>query len=315
MNKVLITGASGFIGGNLIHKLIKEGFNCIGLSSSSESENFLYRCDLSNKELLYKLMGGVDCVIHCAGYAHAFSSSSEEILKRTWSVNFDGTRNLLDAAVKAGVKKFIFLSTVKAMSDPGPHLVNESWPCNPNTEYGKSKLAAEKVSNDFSRDYGLNVISLRLAMVYGRGSRGNLERMGRLIRAGIFPPLPETNNHRSMVHIDDVLMAIAITLHKSMPSGEAYIISGPDSPSGREIYEVLCRFYGFPPSKLAIPVLILRFAGCICDCLQFLLQKKLPFNSEVLSRLIDSAWYSSKKFHEVAGWKPAIKFAEGLARN
>ncbi|MFN3595635.1 MAG: NAD-dependent epimerase/dehydratase family protein, partial [Thiobacillaceae bacterium] len=153
--------------------------------------------DLLDPASLARACEGVDTVFHCAGYAHAFASSDPDA---HWRIDFEGTRNLVQAASEAGVRRFVFLSSVKAMAEPNDACVDEDWPGEPATPYGKAKRAAEEAVLDAGAKYGMHVVNLRLAMVYGRGGRGNLERMARAIRAGWFPRLPETGNRRSLVH-------------------------------------------------------------------------------------------------------------------
>ena len=121
---------------------------------------------------------GVETVFHCAGYAHAFSALSGDDAARHREINFEGTRNLVEAAGQAGVKRFVFLSSVKAMAEPGAACADEDFPGEPATAYGQAKRAAEAAVLEAGRRYGMHVVNLRLAMVYGAGGRGNLERMG-----------------------------------------------------------------------------------------------------------------------------------------
>jgi hypothetical protein len=113
--------------------------------------------------------------------------------------------NLVEAAGQAGVRSFVFLSSVKAMAEPGDAWLMRIFPVSRKPLMGRPKRAAEAAVLEVGRRYGMQVVNLRLAMVYGAGGRGNLERMGRLVRRGLFPPLPETANHRSLVHVDDVV--------------------------------------------------------------------------------------------------------------
>ena len=109
------------------------------------------------------------------------------------------------------------------------------FPGSPETAYGQAKRAAEAAVLDAGQRHGMHVVNLRLAMVYGAGGRGNLERMGRLVRRGLFPPLPETGNHRSLVHVDDVVAAMRLVAADEQANGRTYIVASPEAPSGRAL--------------------------------------------------------------------------------
>jgi len=310
--KIFISGATGFIGSAVIDKLQTIGFPCIGIARRPIDNQLIYSCDIFDKILLKELLKGVECVVHCAGFAHAFKSTIQEVKKQTWRINFEGTKSLLEAASEAGVKKFIFLSSVKAMSDSEELCADEYWPCEPTTEYGRSKLAAEEIVNYFGQSKSLDVVILRLSMVYG-GGNGNVERMMRLVKAGIFPPLPNTNNHRSMIYISDVVDAIVTAIVSNNIVGETFIVTGPDSPSGRQLYDSIRVAYSIRPTNFFLPASILRFVAYLCDFLQRRYSIQLQFNSETLGRLLNSAWYSSHKLQAMTNWSPKINLISGLS--
>jgi UDP-glucose 4-epimerase len=312
--KFFISGASGFIGSALFNEFSKRNIPCVGIGRKNIlSDNYL-KCDLLDKDSLRTALRGVSCVIHCAGYAHAFKALSGEIKKQTWLINFEATKNLIEIAVEVGVSKFINLSSVKAMSEPGSNCVDEEWGLNPLSEYGKSKLAAEELVFDLAKKSNINVVNLRLVMVYGRGGHGNLERMAKFISKGLFPPLPETNNHRSMVHIDDVVGAIMCVTSDSRAHGQTFILTGPEAPSGRRIYNEIRSIYGYRNISFEIPGVVLRLVANIFEVIQKRSGILMPFNREVLSRLLDSAWYSSNKMEKLLNWKSNVGLSDGLRR-
>lgn len=264
---------------------------------------------------LAKACAGVGTVFHCAGYAHALSSSDPN---EHWHSNFEGTTNLLKASATAGVNKFIFLSSVKAMAEPGDECVDEDWSGVPVTPYGKAKRAAEEAVLEAGIRYGMHVVNLRLAMVYGRGGRGNLERMARGIQRGYFPPLPETRNRRSLVHVDDVVAAMRLVAEKPEANGRTYIVADPQPYSGREIYDAIRLALAqdaVPPAptfQWRVPAELLRAGGAVGDLLGGLLRRQLPLNSEVVDRLLGSAWYSPARIERELGWHAEIGLSDGL---
>ena len=307
----LITGASGFIGRRLAADLAGRGASVRCMTQQPEAGACV--ADLSDLPALRLACTGIERVFHCAGYAHAFSASSADEAKRHWQVNCEGTRNLLEAAGEAGVRKFIFLSSVKAMAEPGDACADEDFPGEPQTAYGQAKRAAEQAVLEAGRRYDMQVVNLRLAMVYGRGGRGNLERMGRMVARGLFPPLPETGNRRSLVHVGDVVAAMRRVADDARADDRTYIVASSESPSGRGLYDAMRMALKLPPCNWAVPAKALRAAARIGDGIGRLAGKRMPLDSEALDRLVGSAWYSSARIERELGWRAEIGLAEGLA--
>ena len=309
---ILISGASGFIGGRLLRALSAEGVICRTLSQTPRAQENAFVANLSDKVGLAEACAGVDRVFHCAGYAHAFASLSSADDALHWTVNFEGTCNIVEAAAKAGVQQFVFLSSVKAMADPGTICADEELPGAPETAYGQSKRAAEQQVLAIGKQYGMCVVNLRLAMVYGACGRGNLERMANLVERGWFPPLPETGNHRSLIHVNDVVAAMRWVANDIRANGQTYIVASPESPSGRGLYDALRSALGMPRCSWAVPVSLLRTAAIGGDALERLSRKKMPLDSDVIDRLLGSAWYSPARIERELGWRAEVSLVEGL---
>jgi UDP-glucose 4-epimerase len=308
----IISGATGFIGHRLAQHLRQSGSSCRLLSRRAQKNEEFHVVDLANTQSLNAACSGGERIFHCAGYAHAFSSLSNEDAEQHWQINVEGTRNLVEAAGQAGVKRFVFLSSVKAMAEPGDLCADEDFPGQPITAYGQSKRAAEKAVLAAGARYGMHVVNLRLAMVYGSGGRGNLERMGRLVRKGWFPPLPETGNHRSLVHVDDVVAAMCRVAEDERADGRTYIVTGPQAPSGRELFDAMRKVLGQSPCRWAVPESVLRFAGHCGAGLEVLLKRRMPLDSEAVDRLLGSAWYSPARIERELGWRAKVTLEEGL---
>lgn len=309
----LISGATGFIGQRLA-KLVQcnERSLCRLVSRDPRANDPWFVADLTIPESLAAACSGIHRIFHCAGHAHAFFSKHCEDAKQHWLINFEGTRNLVEAAGRAGVQRFVFLSSVKTMGETGDACADENFLGPPVTAYGQSKLAAEKAVLDAGQRYGMHVVNLRLAMVYGSGGRGNLERMGRLVRQGWFPPLPETGNHRSMVHVNDVVAAMLQVVDDDRANGRTYIITGPEAPSGRQLYDAMREVLGLPPCSWYVPEPFLRSAALCGDLLENVLHRRVLLDSEVADRLLRSAWYSSDRLARELGWQPKVSLHEGL---
>jgi len=312
--KFLISGASGFIGSAIFNELNKRNISCIGIGRRNIQSNNYYKCDLLDTVKLFSLLKGVTCVIHCAGYAHAFKAPSIKINEETWLINYLAAKNFFELATEAGVSKFINLSSVKVMSDPDLSCAGEEWDLNPKTEYGKSKLKFEQLIFNYWKNSKIKIVNLRLVMVYGRGSHGNLERMANLIRKRLFPPLPETNNKRSIIHIDDVVSAVMCVSNDSRADGQTFILTGPEAPSGREIFNEIRAIHGYKKIDFEVPKAVLLMIACISEYIQKIIGFRMPFNREVLCRLLESAWYSSKKIELFLDWKPNVDLKNGLSK-
>lgn len=308
----LVSGSTGFIGQSLLRTLRKADLPCVGLARSGDGSADFRVADLADKSALTAASAGVNRVFHCAGYAHAFSSLSGDDSALHWQVNFEGTRNLVEAAGEAGVKRFVFLSSVKAMAEPGSTCADEDFPGEPETAYGQAKWAAEQAVLEAGARYGMHVVNLRLAMVYGSGGRGNLERMGRLVRRGLFPPLPETGNHRSLVHVDDVIAAMRLVADDDRANGRTYIVAAPVAPSGRQLYDALRQALGMAPLAWEVPAVLLRLGGRVGDGLEVLTRRRMPLDSEALDRLLGSAWYSPVRIERELGWRAQVSLRDGL---
>lgn len=309
---ILVSGGSGFIGARLARALRSNGSSVRTISRRPGTHVDDRQADLADPTGLAEACAGVDVVFHCAGHAHAFSSLDADQAAVHWRVNFEGTKHLLAAASAAGARKFIFLSTVKAMAEPGESCAGEDWPGIPDTDYGRSKREAEGAVLAAAAATGMHVVVLRLCMVYGRGGRGNLERMGALIGKGLFPPLPETGNRRSMIHVDDVVNAMICVADAPQAAGKIYILAGDDAPSGRALYDALRSAMALDRVTWSVPKALLRTAAQAGDIAGRLLRRRMPLDSEVLDRLLKSAWYSSEKIRRELGWHPKVNLRDGL---
>lgn len=291
--KTLVTGATGFIGQRLMQP------DYLALVRNSAGFKHEVVGDLLDLRSLQNACSDVELIFHCAGHAHAFSTDSAGIHH---DVNFVGVKNLLEAAGQAGVKRFVFLSSVKAMAEPGDKCVNEDWQGEPSSPYGRAKRAAEEAVVDAGIQLGMHVVNLRLAMVYGHGGRGNLERMARAIRSGWFPALPETGNKRSLVHVQDVVDVMRLVAESPRASGKTYIVAESKAYSGSEIYEAIRSALGMSRDPaFTLPAGLLRTAARLNGSL-----------AEVVDRLIGSACYSPARVEREMGWRARISLADGL---
>lgn len=311
----LVTGAAGFIGIPLCIYLREHGMRVRALlrrkSDGPWDESGL--CELGRDTLPGDLLRGIDCVFHLAGAVHAVDESSGD---DRWfrTVNVEGTRSLLDAAISNQVKCFVYFSSVKAMGDPHEHCIDETWQALPDSPYGRSKKEAETQVLDAGRRSGMHVCVLRPALVYGPQVKGNLYRMIEAIRTHRFPPLPDTGNRRSMVSVDDLVDAAWRAANNPVANGQTYIVSDDQPYSTRQLYEWICLGLGRDIPRWTLPVWPLHLAAHAGDALQRFTHRAMPFNSHVFQRLTGSACYVADKLRNDLDWRSGSNLQSILPR-
>ena len=288
----LVTGATGFIG----KRLVAPGDRALVRREVGFAPEVVG--GLEDTEALARACAGVETVFHCAGLAEASAHSD---VRGHWRVNFEGTRNLVEASGRTGVRRFVFFSSVKAMAEPGEDCVDEDWPGEPATAYGRSKRAAEEAVLEAGAKYGMHVVNLRLVPVYGRGGGGNLARLARGLRAGWFPRLPETGNRRSLVHVEDVVEAARLVATRPEANGRTYIVAHPEPVSTAALCAAICAIPPAPTFSWSLPAWPLRAAGRLHPRLQ-----------EIRERLLGSACYSPARIERELGWRARVGLEEGL---
>lgn len=315
MKTVAVSGAAGFIGEILAGKLAGSGCHVLGLDLAQKclSCSEYRKVDLTGRDGWNGLFKGVHTVFHLAGKVHSLAEIKQDDTDY-FRINTEGTRNVLVAAKQAGVRRFVFFSTIKAQSAEGKaqglRAFNEEDVIEPDTPYGKSKLEAEKLV--LHGGYVPEPVVLRLCMVYGPGAKGNMQKMLQAVAKHRFPPLPEVNNKRSMVHVQDVVNAAILAAERPEAVGQTFIVSDGNSYSTRQIYELMCHALGKRPPGWSIPIPCLRALGLAGDAISKLRGKRFMFDSDALEKLIGSAWFSSQKIETMLGFNPEWNLEKAL---
>ncbi len=308
MKTVLLTGSNGFIGQVLSQRLRENAVDVKNLVRNSA-------VDLPNKIILdltknwsINPCDGVDTVFHLAGKAHALAEIAQDISEYQ-RVNTQTTEKLLQAAQQAGVERFIFFSSVKAVGE-SDFIQDETCQLPANTPYGQSKYAAEKLV--LEGGYVPHPVVIRPCMVYGNSNKGNLPKMINAIARGFFPPLPEVNNHRSMVHVEDVVQAALLVAKIPKAAGQIYIVSDGQTYSSRQLYELICKALNKPISRFHIPLIVLNFLAKLGDLIGKLTAKRFIFDLDTQQKLLGSAAYSSQKIETELGFKANYSLQQSL---
>lgn len=310
---VLVTGGTGFIGRRLVAAVQAQGARVRVLvrpgraipTDGSGLETVVG--DLADAASLAHACAGMDTVIHAAGFAHADAGDVVDFADQHWAVNAHGTFQLLDAAVASGVQRFIFLSSSKAVGEPGPRCVDERWDAPPETPYGLAKRAAEERVLAAGRASGLHAVNLRPVLVYGPEMKGNLARLVAAVQHGTFPPLPETGNRRSLVHVDDVAQAVLLAVAHPAAAGQSYFVTDGQPYSGRELYAMIRQALGRPVPRWSAPASVLHAAATLADGALWLMGRERRAAS-ALDKLLGWACYDAARIGRELGYRPAWTF-------
>jgi len=316
MLRVLVTGAGGFLGGALLSALAESGYLVRGLYRKEIPLAVppgieTIAGDVRHAQCVKEASIGCDAIIHLAGKAHALTDDavSEQDYQ---AVNVDGTKYLLEGAVANGVRRFIFTSSVKVFGETTNGCVDERQPPNPQSPYACSKWDAEQLVASSAQANGLATVSLRLPLVYGPTHKGNLYRMIASIDKGTFPPLPPIDAVRSMLHVQNFIVAVRAILGANRVLKPMYVVTDAAPYSIADIYDRLREALGRPPTQWRVPLWGLSMAAKCGDVLQACLRKPMPLSSITLQKLIGPAWYSSCALMQDSGYQPLYTFESAV---
>jgi len=316
MTKVLVTGAAGFLGSSLVDKLCRSDHHVrVVLHDStypiSRSQNVeTVAADIRDAKKTWETTRGCDAIVHLAAKVHAIDDSGAE--KDYESVNVEGTRHILNAAVRSGVNRIVFASSVKVFGEETSGCVDETQAPDPRTAYGRSKWRAEQLVSEYAERHGLTAVSLRLPMVYGPTKKGNLYRMIDAIDHGRFPILPHLSAVRSLLHVQNFVQAVLLCLHAPCFKRSAYIVADTEPYRVTDLYGWLRAGLGMAPPRWRVPLWILKSGARCGDVLQALSGRPAPFTTEQLAKLIGCAWYSSSALTRELDYRPTYSFEKAV---
>ena len=299
--RVLVTGAAGFVGALLTASLLREGRAVRAATRTPERANLPKGAevaalpDLRGAVNWAPLLEGVGAVVHLAGIAHVGGGVDPAVYDR---VNHAATGELAAACAKAGVRRLVLLSSVRAQSGPSAaHVLKETDPACPSEAYGRSKLLAERAVRVSAVPWTI----LRPAMVYGRGVKGNLARLARLAASPWPLPFASFGNRRSLLGLDNLVAAIVHVLGTEAAVGELYLVADPEPVTLSEILAALRRGAGRPPRLVPVPPAFLE--ACL----------RLAGRADTWERLGGALVVDPGKLI-TAGWRPDPDTKAGLAR-
>jgi nucleoside-diphosphate-sugar epimerase len=301
--RILVTGASGFVGAALCRELLARGHavHAAARRAIPEGEGLsgLRRIvipDIAAESDRRALLDGVDAVVHLAAIAHRRGVSDAE-LKR---VNVDATARLAEAAA-GRVRRFVFLSSIKVHGeDSGKGAYAETDALQPEDSYGRSKLQAERALTEIAARNRMELVLIRPPMVYGPGVKANFLRLLRWVASGLPLPLASVRNRRSLVYLGNLVDAIARCVTHASANGPL-LVSDEDTVSTPELISRMGGALGRPARLLPAPLAVLRAIGAITGRL------------DEIRRLTGNLAADTSKARRVLDWRPPHTLDEGLA--
>ena len=286
---LLFTGASGFLGNNIIH-LLNGTYNIISVGLSPQDT---YLVDIATD--IPTFTDAFDVVFHAAGKAHSVPKTEAE--KRLFfDVNLQGTKNLCTALERSGIPKaFIFISTVAVYGCDSGENITEEHPLNGTTPYALSKIKAEKYLEGWCAMHNVALSILRPSLIAGPNPPGNLGAMIRGIRNGKYLSIAGGKARKSVLMVQDIANLLPMLIEK----GGIYNVCDSYQPSFRELEMVICKQLS-RKGPISIPYWLAKSMAVVGDCLG----EKAPINSLKLRKITSSLTFSNEKATRELGWKP-----------
>lgn len=306
---ILVTGANGFVGTSLCSRLLKENATVLGAIRSSNQSlqgiKLFHSGDITAQTDWSEALKTTTIVIHLAARVHVMADDSADPLQAFRRVNVDATINLARQAVKMGVKRFIFLSSIKVNGEstlPGQAFSADDLPA-PEDAYGISKHEAEQALLTLAKETGMEVVIIRPPLVYGSGVKANFASMMQWLASG--RPLPlgaVTQNQRSFVALDNLIDLIVTCLNHPAAANQLFLVSDGEDLSTAELLRRMGNALGKPARLFFVPLSILKLGA-------ILLNKR-----SIFQRLCGSLQVDINKTRQLLGWSPPISVDEGLRR-
>ncbi|WP_444909457.1 UDP-glucose 4-epimerase family protein [Microbulbifer sp. TRSA005] len=301
--RVLLTGASGFIGSALLSALRSKRVKVLPVYRH-EVEGGLYVPRIDAETDWGTTLNNIDVVIHTAARVHVMQESAVDPLAEFRKVNLEGTLQLARQAASSGVKRFIFLSSIKVNGESttgrGPFTAEE--PSNPVDPYGISKKEAEDALIALAEETGLEVVVIRPPLVYGPGVKANFQSMMRWLQKGIPLPLGSINNRRSLVSVYNLIDLITVCIEHPNARNQVFLVSDGLDMSITDLLRRLSRSLRCRALLIPVPASVLIFTLS-------LLGKRA-----VADRLCGSLQVDIGKTMNLLDWQPPVSVEEGLAK-
>ncbi|KKO46979.1 UDP-glucose 4-epimerase [Arsukibacterium ikkense] len=304
---LLISGASGFVGKQLLNQLTKfeaYTFNCAVRAENSNVPFPVVIRSIDTNTNWSSALEGKQVVLHMAGRAHIMRDDSTDPLTEYRKVNVAGTLNLARQAAASGVKRFIFISSVKVNGEataPATLFKHDDEP-QPQDFYGVSKAEAEAGLKQLAAETGMEIVIIRPPLVYGPGVKANFATMLKWAQKNLPLPFGAIHNRRSMVALDNLVDLIITCISHPNAANQTFLVSDDQDISTTELLQMMTRAAGKKPRLLPVPVSWLKLAG------------KLTGKQAVIDRLSGNLQVDIEHTKNTLSWSPPVSVEEGIKR-
>lgn len=310
VRRLLVTGANGFVGRSLCGAALSKGWQVRGAVRSLDVKNQLHSevdtviVDGVGPDTEWdEALEGVDTVVHLAARVHVMRETASDPLRDFRIINTDGTVHLARMAAAAGVRRFLFLSTigVNGKATLNKPFSEQDVP-QPHNAYAVSKLEAEIRLHDLSTQSGMEVIIVRPPLVYGPGNPGNFLKLLNLVSKQLPLPLESVRNNRSLIYLENLVDALITCISRPEAAGNTYLVSDGDDVSTPELIRKIAVGFGIAANLFPFPVYLLRLAG------------KVIGRTSAVNQLIGTLTVDSRKIRNELGWEPPFTMEQGLQK-
>lgn len=304
--RILVTGASGFIGAHLVKWLVRCGRHAraaVRRSPPLDGTNLELAIvgDIDRTTNWAPALDGIDVVVHLAGRAHVRDEHSPAALDRFREVNVEGTMRLAEQAADR-VRRLVFVSSIGVNgSKTTDRPFSESSPPAPTEDYAKSKYEAEEKLRTLSGRTGLELVIVRPPLVYGPGCPGNFLRLIKLVDSGLPLPLASIRNSRSLIFVENLVSALLACAENPLAGGRTYLVDDGETISTPELVRTLGRLLGRRAKLVPCPLPILRSLASLAG------------RAGALDKLTDSLVVDGAVIRRELGWNPHRTMLDGLA--
>ncbi len=304
---VLVTGATGFVGRFLCTRLLGDGFSVrAAVRSAGAAASLVAGVEptsigsIGPETEWCHAMKGIDTVVHLAARVHIMNDPSPDPLVDFRRVNVQGTEQLARQAAYSGVKRLVFVSSIKVNGEESTTSYTPNSPPNPTDPYGISKWEAEQALRKIEAETGMEVVVLRPTLVYGPGVKANFLAMMNIVAKGIPLPLASINNKRSLLSVGNLVDALAVCAMHPAAAGKTYLVSDGEDVSTPELIRRTARALEVPARLFPVPASVIRRTGTITG------------KRAAVDRLLGSLTVDSSKIRNELSWKPPFTMEEGL---
>lgn len=297
--RILVTGATGFVGQRVCSLLESKGAVVVKTSRAHSSEpNTFQVAQLGPETDFTHALEACTAVVHLAARVHVMNDQATDPLHEFRLANTEGTLQLARQAVQCGVKRMVFVSSIKVNGEAGEFTAS-SQP-NPIDPYGISKFEAEQQLFEYAHHNGLEVTVLRPPLVYGPGVRANFLKLLSAVARGIPLPFGSVNNKRSLVHVGNLASAISACVEHPNAAGKTYLVSDNADVSTAQLVREMANAFGRKPNLLPVPPWLIETAAA-------LLGKRAA-----AQRLLGNLTVSPQKLCAELGWSPPFTLQAGM---